>query len=425
MAASVKVAVDFGRADIVEPFVRHVSRRHFLKQTKVAIGGSVALSAAAYLPDAFAASDPTKQQGGPARGYGDRASYEHSARLITPVGHDTTTASYTPLQDLHGSITPSSLHYERHHAGVPQIEPKAHRLLIHGLVERPLEFTMSELQRFPAVSRVHFLECSGNSLTEWAKPTGKTVQETHGLTSCSEWTGVLLASVLKECGIKPSAAWVLAEGADGARMTRSLPLDKCMDDVILAYAQNGEMLRPEQGYPLRLIVPGWEGSISVKWLCRLKVVEQPYQTREETSKYTDLMPDGTARQFTFVMEAKSVITFPSSGQTLPGPGFYEIRGLAWSGHGRVTRVDVSVDGSANWAEARLQDPVLPMSHTRFYFPWRWDGTAVVIASRCVDETGYQQPTREALQAVRGVNSFYHYNGIQCWRISPGGAVANV
>lgn len=425
MTTSVKVAVDFGRADVAGPLVKRISRRHFLKQTKAAIGGSVALSVAAYLPDAVAASDPTKQQGDPARSYGDRASYEQSARLVTPVGHNTTTASLTPLQDLYGIITPSSLHYERHHAGVPQIEAKAHRLFIHGLVERPLEFTMSELQRFPATSRVHFLECSGNSLAEWAKPTGKTVQETHGLTSCSEWTGVLLASVLKECGANPSATWVVAEGADGARMTRSLPLDKCMEDVILAYAQNGEMLRPEQGYPLRLIVSGWEGSISIKWLRRLKVVEQPYQTREETSKYTDLMPDGTARQFTFVMEAKSVITFPSGGQTLPGPGFYEIRGLAWSGRGRVTHVEVSVDGGTNWAEARLQDPVLPMSHVRFYFPWRWDGKAVVIASRCVDETGYQQPRREALQAVRGVNSLYHYNGIQRWRISADGAVANV
>jgi sulfane dehydrogenase subunit SoxC len=328
------------------------------------------------------------------------------------------------LQHLHGIITPSALHYERHHAGVPDIDPAKHRLLIHGLVKKPLILTMNELKRFPSVSRLYFLECSGNGFSEWEKSTGKTVQDTHGLTSCSEWTGVRLASLLTEVGVEPRASWVLAEGADGAAMTRSIPLQKCLEDVIVAYGQNGEALRPEQGYPLRLVVPGWEGNISIKWLRRLKLVAQPYQTREETSKYTDLLPDGKARQFTFEMEAKSVITSPSGGQQLPGPGFHEIRGLAWSGRGRIIRAEVSVDDGVTWRTAELQPPVLPKCHTRFVFPWRWDGKETTLHSRCIDETGYIQPTREALVQLRGVQSIYHLNAIQSWRIAADGSVTN-
>jgi len=335
----------------------------------------------------------------------------------------TAASSTTPLQDLHGIITPNGLHFERHHAGVPTIDPAQHRLLLHGLVDRPLIFAMDDLMRFPSVTRVHFLECSGNG-SYAALPASATAQDTHGLISCSEWTGVPLATVLAEAGLRPHAAWVLAEGADAAAMTRSIPIAKALDDALLAYAQNGERLRPEQGYPLRLFLPGYEGNMSVKWLRRLKVGDQPFETREETAKYTDLMPDGTARQFTFVMEAKSVITFPSGGQKLAGPGFYEISGLAWSGRGRITGVEVSVDGGATWRPAKLQAPVLSKCLTRFRAPWTWDAKPARLQSRVTDETGYVQPSREALVGVRGLNSGYHDNAIQSWDVLGDGSVLN-
>jgi sulfane dehydrogenase subunit SoxC len=408
-----------------------LNRRRFLQKTGILVGGAAAAStlgptrkapATDTLPPA--PDDPTKLPGLPASAYGQRARFETTARTVYPANASLTVVSFTPLQDLHGIITPSSLHYERHHAGIPDIDPAKHRLLIHGMVKRPLILTIEELKRFPSVSRLYFLECSGNGFTEWTKPKEQRVQETHGLTSCSEWTGVLLSVLLQEVEVEPHAVWIVAEGADGAAMTRSLPLEKCMDDVIVAYGQNGEALQPAQGYPLRLVVPGWEGNISVKWLRRLKVVDQPYQTREETSKYTDLMPDGAARQFTFVMDAKSVITFPSGGQRLAEPGFYEIRGLAWSGRGRVRRVEVSIDNGLSWMEAELQPPVLSKCHTRFRLPWRWDGKETIVQSRCVDETGSVQPTREAHLKLRGTQSIYHYNAIQRWRIAADGSVFN-
>jgi sulfane dehydrogenase subunit SoxC len=304
------------------------------------------------------------------------------------------------------------------------INPDRHRLLIHGLVERPLTFSMNDLMRFPSVTRTLFIECSGNSGKEWKGPIGKTVQDTHGLMSTSEWTGVPLATVLTEAGIKPDAAWVLAEGSDAAAMTRSLPLADVLKDTLLCYAQNGEMLRPEQGYPLRLVIPGWEGNTCIKWLRRLKLGTASFMTREETSRYTDLMPDGTARQFTFAMEAKSVITTPSGGQQIE-PGFVEIRGLAWSGHGLVKMVEISTDGGETWKAAQLQEPVLPQCHTRFRFGWRWNGEEAIIQSRCTDESGYIQPTRSALVAARGINSSYHYNAIQSWKVDRNGRVTNV
>src|SRR3954468_3553871 len=332
--------------------------------------------------------------------------------------------SFTPLDELDGIVTPGGLVFERHHAGVPDIAPDAHQLVVHGLVKRPLLFTMDDLVRFPAVSRFHFLECSGNGSAEWKEPRGKTVQFTHGLLSCCEWTGVPLATVLDEAGLAPGAKWLLAEGGDAAAMTRSIPIEKALDDALIVYAQNGERLRPEQGYPLRLLLPGFEGNMNVKWLPRIKVRHQPSHTREETSKYTDLMPDGKARQFTFVMEAKSVITRPSGGQQLTGgPGFYEISGLAWSGHGRITKVEVSTDGGASWRAAELQEPVLSRALTRFRAPWQWDGGPAMLQSRATDETGYLQPRHAELVDVRGVNSFYHYNAIQSWRVDPKGAVS--
>ena len=360
----------------------------------------------------------------PVSGYGQRARFESTKRWLTPARYLCSTASWSPLGDQLGVITPSALHYERHHAGVPDIDPAAHRLLIHGLVQRPLEFSLEDLRRFPVTERICFLECSGNSYREWRGPGGVDVQQTHGLTSCSAWSGVLLRDLLAESGLMPEAQWLVAEGADAARLTRSLPLAKALDDTLIAYGQNGEALRPEQGYPLRLLVPGYEGSISVKWLSRLKLASEPVYSREETSKYTDLMPDGRARAFTLGMDAKSVITAPSPGRALLARGFQEIRGLAWSGRGRVTRVEVSVDGGQHWQDATVHGPVLLVCHTRFTLPWHFDSEAAVLASRCTDETGYVQPSREALVAARGLNSFYHYNAIQQWRVDGDGSVHN-
>lgn len=333
-------------------------------------------------------------------------------------------SSLTPLQNLHGIITPTGLVFERHHAGIPQIDPAQHRLVVHGLVRRPLIFTMDDLVRFPSVSRIHFLECSGNTGVEWRGPASTSIQQSHGLLSCCEWTGVRLSTVLQEVGVDPQAAWVLAEGADGAAMSRSIPIAKAWEDALLVYAQNGEMLRPEHGYPLRLFLPGWEGNASIKWLRRLKLGAPPFMTREETAKYTDPLPDGSARQFTFTMEAKSVITYPAVDHRLRGRGYYEISGLAWTGQGRVKRVDVSTDGGANWREARIEGPVLDRALTRFRADWQWDGGPAVLQSRVTDETGYVQPTARQLVAQRGLNSIYHYNAVQSWKVAADGAITN-
>ena len=358
--------------------------------------------------------------------YGLPSPHEKHVVRVLPAGNNPfPTATRTPLEKLHGTITPNGLFFERHHAGVPAIDPAQHRLMIHGLVSRPLVLTMDDLMRFPAVSRVHFLECSGNSAAQWKAPAGKTAQEVHGLIAGAEWTGVMLSTVLAEVGLKPDAKWLLAEGADAAAMTRSIPMAIAMEDAMLVYAQNGEMLRPEQGYPLRLFLPGIEGNMSIKWLRRIKVGAESFQTREETSKYTDLMPDGRSRQFTIVMDAKSVILSPSGGQKMGAPGFREISGIAWSGRGKIAKVDVSVDGGRNWREAVLQEPVHSKMITRFRLPWRWDGSPAILQSRAMDETGYVQPTRAQLIEARGLNSLYHYNGIQSWNVAASGEVTNV
>lgn len=393
---------------------RGASRRAFLRGATLATAALSACRSKATTVATFL--------GAPIRAFGARSRYVTSTRLVENVRTPEEASSRTPLADLYGTITPSSLHFERHHSGVPDIDPAAHKLLVHGLVDRPLVFTVDDLKRLPAASRVLFLECSGNSARGWTKTRRPSVQAEHGLTSCSEWTGVPLSIVLDEVGVRPEAAWIIAEGADAGKMTRSIPVAKAREDAFLAYAQNGEPLRPEQGFPLRLLLPGWEGNSNVKWLRRLKFVDQPVMGREETSKYTDLMPDGRARQFTFVMDAKSVITRPSGGERLAGAGFHEITGLAWSGRGKVARVEITTDGGATWTDAALQGPVLPIAHTRFRFPWTWDGRDAVIASRVTDETGYRQPTRDELVAVRGTHSTYHNNMIQAWRVAPDGSV---
>jgi sulfane dehydrogenase subunit SoxC len=395
------------------------SRRWFL-----AAGGAAAAALAACRSKAPAAALEPRALGAPISPYGSRSRFEKAMRFFRPTTIPEEASSRTPLQDSRGIITPSSLHFERHHAGVPDLDPASHTLTIHGLVDRPTVFTLDEITRLPSVSRIAFLECSGNSGSEWRRPGESDVQRAHGLTSCSEWTGVRVATLLTECGARSSGTWVLAEGADACKLARSVPIAKALDDALVVYAQNGEALRPEQGYPLRLLLPGWEGNANVKWLRRLKVMDQPAMTRWETSKYTDLMPDGTARQFTFELEAKSVITRPSGGQTLAAPGVYEVTGLAWSGRGAITRVEITTDGGATWTQAELQEPVLPRAHTRFRWSWRWDGTEARVASRCVDDTGYEQPALAALVDVRGRNSSYHNNAIQIWKIATDGTVTN-
>jgi sulfane dehydrogenase subunit SoxC len=408
-----------------EPSSPDVARRRFLK-AGVALGAALAAGAtrsAGGQPSA----DPSRVVGGPMRPYGDRSRFEEAVRQKgPPFMPDEWGGNFTPLDETLGIITPSALHYEVCRGGVPEIDPHKHRLLIHGMVDRPLILTIDEIRRLPSTSRIFFIECAGNTRTEWRAPqAAPSVQFTHGLTSCSEWTGVALSLLLREAGAHKGATWIVAEGADATGNERSIPMAKAMDDVLVAYGQNGEAPRPGNGYPLRLLVPGWEGNINVKWLRRIQVVDSPYMTRMESPDHTSLMPDGKARQFMFVMEAKSVITSPSGGQRLPGPGFYEIRGLAWSGRGLVRRVEVSVDGGKTWRDAKLQAPVLRFAHVRFRLDWRWDGSPAVLQSRCTDETGYVQPTRAELAKVRGLNSFYHNNAIQSWKLAADGSVHNV
>src|SRR5881296_4252501 len=394
------------------------SRRELLGMGAV-LGGS--LLAGRHV---LAAETEARKLGVPLGPYSERSPFEKAVRWRRESRTPETGSSFTPLHDSVGTLTPSALHYERHHSGIPSIDPSRHRLIIHGMVDRPLSLSMTDIRRLPSVTRLLVLECGGNSAGEWAA-SGADVQRSYGLVSGSEWTGVPLSLLLAEAGVQPRASWVIAEGADACRMMRSIPLAKAMESSLLAYGQNGEAMRPAQGYPLRLINPGWEGNTNVKWLHSLKVTDQPYMARDETSKYSDLMPDGKARIFTYAMEAKSVITFPSGGQTLPARGLYELTGLAWSGRGRIERVEVTTDGGRTWVNAELQEPRLPIALTRFRLAWRFDGQNAIIASRAVDETGYVQPTKAALIAVRGTNSIYHYNGIKFWNVRADGTVTNV
>ena len=366
--------------------------------------------------------------GQPFTGYGRPS--KHEQRVLRNIGGNRDLAgngvSWTPLESLEGIITPSGLHFERHHNGVPEIDPVQHRLAIHGMVKQPLMFTVDNLLRYPMRSHTIFIECGGNSNAGWhEEPIQRPLGSFHGLVSCSEWTGVPLAILLDQAGIDPKATWVIAEGADGAVMNVSLPLSKLMDDAILALYQNGERLRPENGYPMRLVVPGWEGVVNVKWLRRLQLTSEPVMARNETAKYTELLPNGKARQFTFVMEAKSLITSPSAGQKMRGPEVYEVRGLAWSGRGKITKVEVSADGGTSWADAALQEPVLSRCFTRFRAPWKWDGKPAVLKSRATDETGYVQPERDVLVKERGRNGYFHYNAIVAWGIEDDGTIRHV
>ena len=424
------------RRDPDSPYFRG-DRRRFVLQSIAAAGSAAGFvrAASAQAPLGSTAhevpADASKTPGYPLadESYGTRSQFETEVRRRFKTATPLSSWTMTPLEAGVGIITPSGLHFERSHGGTAVIDPAKHSLYVHGMVREPRKYSMKDLRRFPSMSRIMFVECSGNGLTEWSKPTMRTVQFTHGLTSTSEWTGVPLSTILNEAGLQPGAKWLLAEGGDAAAMTRSIPIDKAMKDCLLAYGQNGEAIRPEQGYPLRLIVPGFEGNINIKWLRRIEVSDAPFMTREETSKYTDLLPDGKAVQFSLAMEAKSVITQPSGEMMVDGPGFHEITGIAWSGRGAIRRVDVSTDGGRTWHAAKLQSPVLPICHTRFRFPWQWDGNEAILQSRCVDETGYVQPTLGQLIAVRGLNgplgSIYHLNAIQSWHVASDGRVTNV
>lgn len=334
--------------------------------------------------------------------------------------------NFTPLHALDGNVTPSGLAFERHHGGIADIDPAKHRLMIHGLVDKPLVFTMDDLKRFPRrVHKLYFLECAANSGMEWRGAQLNGCQFTHGMIHNVWYTGVSLRSLLEQAGVKTNAKWLLAEGGDASMMTRSIPLQKALDDCIIAWGMNGEALRPEQGYPVRLVVPGWEGNMWIKWLRRLELGDEPWQAREETSKYTDLLADGRSRRFTYIMDAKSVVTNPSPQAPLLHKGPNVLSGIAWSGRGRIERVDVSLDGGRNWRTARLEGPVLSRSMTRFYVDFDWDGRELLVQSRAMDETGYVQPTKNELRAVRGVNSIYHNNGVQTWFVHANGETENV
>lgn len=401
-----------------------LDRRLFLRGGLA--GGATLLSASASGVEREAWS---RAPGGPLGEAGEPSPHEaHVMRtgIRSQPGTTGVGSSRTPLEHLDGIITPSRLHFERHHSGIPAIDPGKHRLVIHGLVERPLSFSLDTLARYPAVSRINFLECSGNSGGSLRpEPIQARCSQIHGLVAASEWGGIPLSVLLDEAGVKPEAKWIVADGADSALMSRSVPLEKAMDDALVALYQNGERLRPSNGYPMRLFLPGWEGNMSVKWLRAIKVTDHPAMSRDETSKYSDLQKDGTAKLFTFPMGVKSLITNPSFGHKLGPRGIYQVSGIAWSGAGKIVRVDVSADGGQTWAEAALDEHVLPKCLTRFRTAWRWDGSPSVIMSRAIDEQGNVQPTRAAIVAERAAGSFYHYNGIQAWQVGEDGEVRNV
>jgi sulfane dehydrogenase subunit SoxC len=416
---------------------RVTSRRRFLREGGTLVGSAV-LAGGLAGSEALAASENAdnlppntpewmKTPGDPmgSQPYGTPSPFEKGVVKNIPknLSQYLSASGRTPLQDLDGIITPNGLFYERHHAGIPTIDPAQHRLMLHGLVDKPLIFTMDDIRRFPSESRIHFLECSGNP--EYKKPYGKTASDLVGLLSCAEWTGVSLKLVLQEAGLQPGAKWVVAEGADAAAMTRSVPIEKCLDDAMLVYSQNGERLRPQQGYPLRLLLPGFEGNMNVKWLRRLKLTAEPTMTKDETSKYTILLKDEKAWQFVFPLEVKSMITRPSPGLLLKGPGFYEIAGLAWSGNGRIRQVEVSTDGGKSWALAALSDPILPKAPVRFRAAWQWNGGPATLQSRATDDTGMVQPSRAAFIAERGLRGNYHFNAIASWGINEKGEASNV
>lgn len=414
------------------------SRRRFLTGGLVAAGGAAAAATMARAA-AGTGGDPAITEiqdwriypgdGVDAAPYGVPSEFEsHVVRRDVPwlTADPVSSVNFTPLHELDGIITPNGLCFERHHGGTAQVDPASYRLMLNGLVDRELVFTLEDLKRFPRENKVYFLECAANSGMEWRGAQLNGCQFTHGMIHNVMYTGVRLKTIIDEAGLKPSAKWMLAEGGDASAMTRSIPIEKALDDCMVAFKMNGEALRPEQGYPARLVVPGWEGNMWIKWLRRLEFGDQPWHQREETSKYTDLLADGQARRFTWEMDAKSVITSPSPQAPIThGKGPLVITGVAWSGRGTIPRVDVSIDGGRNWTQARMSGPSFDRSMHRFYLDIDWDGRPLLLQSRAHDSTGYVQPTKDALRAIRGTNSIYHNNGIQTWHVNAQGEVENV
>ena len=394
-----------------------LSRRELLTGAAITAGG-VLLPTLASSQNA-PTQDPSSAPGTPTSAQSARSPFETPAKTPTGV---LTGVAYTPLHQLTGTITPNDLMFERHHSGVPAIDPRRYKLLVHGLVERPMAFSLDDLKRFPSVSRIHFLECAGNGRSAYRDPKPEmSAQLVDGMVCNGEWTGVPLGVVLREAGVRPTAKWFLAEGGDSNKLSRSVPIEKAWDDALVVYAVNGEALRPGNGYPVRLLLPGYEGNCNVKWLRRIELIAAPNMSKDETSKYTDPMPNGKARQFSFVMDTKSIITSPSYPLQIER-GWREISGVAWSGRGKITRVEVSTDAGRTWAAAELPEVILPKAHTRFRFMWDWNGSATTIMSRSTDETGAVQPTRAVYESVRGKGSDYHYNYIRAWRIDRDGRV---
>ena len=418
--------------------LKPVDRRGFLKKAAVITGvSSAGLLSASNLPPNIPAWSKklgtavnTNAYGLPSKYAGDIV--RRRVPWLTP--DNISSISFSPLAEIKGIITPNGLVFERDHAGVPDINPDDYRLMIHGLVDRPLILDLDDLMRFPSESHIHFIECPANGGMEWKGPQMGRLQFTHGMNSCCEWTGVPLKYILDEVGVQAQGKWILAEGSDGAGMSRSIPLSKALEDSLIVFAQNGEPLRPEQGYPVRLFNPGWEGNTMIKWLRRLEIGDKPYYQREETSKYTDLLYPydedrkhlrGKAYEFSFTMEAKSVITFPCPEKPLKSHGKYVLEGIAWTGTGKIKAVDVSFDGGISWVEAPLKGVVLDKCWTRFAIPFEWKGQELLIQSRALDQTGYVQPTYDQLRGVRGVNSVYHNNAIHTWQILKSGEVQSV
>ena len=403
-----------------------LNRRVFL-----AAGAGLVASASSARAEPLAVPEWTKHPGAWFQAYGQPSKFEANVGRGAIVEHNALYESgpgsvRAPLQFLEGMITPNGLHFERSHNGIPDIDPAQHKLVIHGLVKQPLVFTLDDLARYPMTSRIHFVECACNSGALYGKTAVPgTAQTLHGLLSCAEWTGVPVSLLLEEAGVDPAAQWVLAEGADAAHMSRSIPLAKIMDDAMIALYQNGERVRPSNGYPMRLLVPGFQGNMNVKWLRRLKLSATPMMTKDETSKYSMLLKDGKVAQFKFPLDAKSVITKPSPGYQLKAQGFYEISGVAWSGNGKIARVEVSADGGKSWADAVLSGPVLSKAITRFRAPWHWTGQEATLQSRATDETGYVQPTRDVLIGARGNNAAYHNNVITSWAVASTGEIKHV
>lgn len=400
---------------------QRTSRRALLAGgARVALAGAAAATAAAARAEPGSPTDTSRAPGGPMRALSERSPFARIKRTLLDGPHEG--ISYTPIAELDGTLTPNDLHFTRHHAGIPAIDPATWSLTVHGLVERPLVFTLDDLKRLPSVSRVAFIECSGNGIAA-ARGRHRELTPTviDGALSCAQWTGTPLATLLREVGVQPQARWFIAQSQDGCQYARSIPIAKAWDDALVAWAQNGEPVRREQGYPVRLLLPGYEGAAQVKWLRRIELVEEPVFFREETARYSDLRPDGRIEVLNLIHAVKSTLTSPTFPAHLT-PGFVELRGLAWSGRGRVAHVDVSTDGGATWHRARLEEPVLPKALTRFTFPWRFDGAPATLLSRATDETGDTQLTHTALARTRTAGHDYHNNAIRGWHVAASGAV---